>query len=143
MDLSIPRSGTNSESSSFRLWRFEPANLTEAFFGWIGTYAAFWLFAFWSLVLRARSRTGAWPIPARGPSQPKTIDPKVFPVHHLGVYVASLVLFFMVLLGIVLLLVSAFVPSQRPRRRVYVAIAMLTALLGTTVFSGFMLWFVD
>ena len=143
MDLSIPRPGADSESSSLRLWRFEPANLTEAFFGWIGGCCALWLFAFWSLVLRARLCTGAWPSPARGPFQPSTIDPKAFPLHHLGVYAASLVLFFVVPIEVVLLLVSVFVPSQRPRRRVYVAIAMLTALLKMTFFSDFMFWFVD
>jgi hypothetical protein len=139
MDLSIPR----RESAPLRLAWFYPANFTEAFLGWIGTYSALWLFAFWSLVLRARVRTGAWPSPARGPFMPKTIDPKAFPLHHLGVYVASLVLFFLALLGILLLLVSAFLPSQRPRGRAYVAIAMLAALLAMTFLSESMLWFVD
>lgn len=120
-----------------------PLSFTEAAFAWIGGCSALWLFAFWSLVLRARLRTGAWPMPTRGPFQLKTIDPKVFPLHRLSVLAGTLVLLFVVPIGIVLLPASLFLPDQRPRRGLWVPLLLLAALIGMSFVSDFMLWFDD
>jgi len=143
MQLSISRSETCRDSRSLRFGLREPLSFAEAAFVWLGAYAGLWLFTFWSLVLRARLRTGEWPTPARGPFQSSTIDPKEFPAHHTALYVGLVLLAFVVLVAIVLLLTSLFVPSQRPRRRLCAALLTLTALLGTSLFSDFMLWLFD
>jgi hypothetical protein len=110
-----------------------------------------WLFAFWSLVVRARLATGEWPDaqsgnPIRGEFLPATIDPKFFQVHSTIVWTLLLAILVIVPAVGLMLPIGALAPRVKANRRVIVVFLLSVALAAATIYLdpwGRFEWFVD
>ncbi len=115
-----------------------------------GTFAAFaWLLGFWSLVMRARISSGAWPEPrstVMSAWPPVSVDPDAFTCHTHVVWVELMLMYYAVPFALLVVLASVPLRSMRQDRRLVGAFSVSTSLAAVTVFldpGGFFLWFLD